>query len=47
MHSKLFTYIKNQYLMGNFSNDDLIVLVELGRIREDERVELVALKVGV
>lgn len=41
MHSKLFTYVKNQYLMGNFSNDDLIVLVDRGIIREDERLELI------
>lgn len=43
-HSKLFSYVKNQYLMGNFSDSDLSVLVSRGIIREDERLELLALK---
>lgn len=41
--SKLFTYIKIQYLMKNFSDDDLITLVSLRRITEDERKELLAI----
>lgn len=42
--SKLYNYVKNQYLMGNFSDSDLSVLVARGVIREDERLQLLALK---
>lgn len=42
--SKLFTYIKNQYLMGNFTDEEMKILVEKNRITDEERVELLAMK---
>lgn len=42
--SRFYIYIKNQYLLGNFNDEDLITLVSLSRITEDERQELVAMK---
>lgn len=44
MYSKLFTYIKNQYLLGNFTDENLVTLVEKGRIADTERQELLTLK---
>lgn len=44
MQSKLYTYIKNQYLLGNFSDEELVTLVSLGRITDEERVKLLAMK---
>ncbi|MBD8026410.1 XkdX family protein [Ureibacillus sp. Re31] len=43
-HSSLYTYIKNQYLLGGFSEAELIKLVELGRINDEERLQILALK---
>lgn len=40
----MFLYIKNQYLIGNFTDAELIVLVSLGRITDEERVKLLAMK---
>ncbi|HZG10512.1 MAG TPA: hypothetical protein VEZ91_00830 [Kurthia gibsonii] len=42
--SKLFTYIKNQYLMGNFTDEEMKILVEKNRITDEERVKLLAMK---
>lgn len=39
--SKLYTYIKNQYLMGNFTNDEMVRLVELNRITDVERIKII------
>lgn len=44
MQSKLYIYIKNQYLLGNFSDEELVTLVSLGRITDEERVKLLAMK---
>lgn len=44
MQSKLYTYIKNQYLLGNFSDEELVTLVSFGRITDEERVKLLAMK---
>lgn len=44
MKSPLFSYIKNQYILGKFSDEELITLVALGRITDDERLEIMALK---
>lgn len=43
-HSTLYTYIKNQYILGAFTDADLVKLVELGRITDDERLEIMSLK---
>lgn len=42
--SPLYNYIKNQYLLGKFSNDEMITLVSLGRITDAERLEIIELK---
>ena len=42
--SSLFNYIKNQYLLGNFSPEDLEKLVSLKRISDEERLQILALK---
>lgn len=42
--SPLYKYIKNQYLLNNFSDEDLNTLVSLKRIIDDERKELLTLK---
>ncbi|WP_190323374.1 hypothetical protein [Rummeliibacillus sp. TYF-LIM-RU47] len=39
--SKLYTYIKNQYLMGNFTSDEMVRLVELNRITDGERIKII------
>lgn len=44
MKSPLYEYIKNQYLLGEFTNEQLLKLVELGRITDEERKEIIALK---
>ena len=40
----LYNYIRDQYILGNFSEDDLIKLVELGRITDEERLEILKIK---
>lgn len=42
--SRLYTYVKNQYLLGGFSASDLEILVSRGVITEAERLEILALK---
>lgn len=44
MKSPLYNYIKNQYILDAFSNEDLIVLVSLNRITDAERLEIIILK---
>lgn len=39
--SPAYTYVKNQYLLGKFSDDDLLVLVSRGVITESERVQII------
>lgn len=40
--SKLYNYIKNQYLMGALSEDDLVKMVEMKRITNEERLQIIA-----
>ncbi|ASN68111.1 hypothetical protein 8F11_76 [uncultured Caudovirales phage] len=40
MKSKLYSYINNQYVLNKFTNEDLVVLVSLGRISDVERLEI-------
>lgn len=42
--STLYNYIKNQYLLGAFSEEDLVKLVGLKRITDEERLQIIALK---
>lgn len=42
--SPFYPYIKNQYLLGNFTDENLVTLVEKGRISDTERQELLTLK---
>lgn len=42
--SALFNYVKNQYLLGAFTESNLIVLVTRGIVTDDERVQIVSLK---
>lgn len=44
MKSPLYNYIKNQYILGAFADEDLLVLVSLNRISDAERLEILALK---
>ena len=44
MKSPLYNYIKNQYILGKFSDEEMITLVSLGRITDEERLEIIALK---
>lgn len=44
MKSPLYNYIKNQYLLGKFTDDEMMQLVALGRITDAERVEIVTPK---
>lgn len=44
--SRLYPYVKNQYLLGAFSDAELVTLVGRNVITESERVELVALKIA-
>ena len=39
--SKAYTYIKNQYLMGNFTDDEMRILVEKNRITDVERIKII------
>lgn len=41
--SKLFNYVKNQVILGNFDAEDLKVLVSRNIITDDERIELLPL----
>ena len=41
--SKLFTYVKNQVILGAFDADDLKVLVNRNIITDAERTELLPL----
>lgn len=41
--SKLFNYVKNQVILGNFNADDLVVLVTRNVITDIERTELLEL----
>lgn len=43
MKSKAYTYIKNQVILGNFTADELFILVTRNVISESERLELTAL----
>lgn len=42
--SRLYNYVKNQYLLGGFSATDLETLVTRGVIADAERLEILALK---
>lgn len=42
--SRLYTYVKNQYLLGGFSASDLEILVSRGVITDAERLEILSLK---
>lgn len=44
MKSPLYNYIKNQYILGKFSDEEMVTLVSLGRITDEERLEIQALK---
>lgn len=44
MESKMYQYIKNQYLLGAFKDADLDVLVSRGHITETEKNQILALK---
>jgi len=44
MNSPLYTYIKNQYLLGKFTDDEMTQLVVLGRITNVEKQEIVSVK---
>ena len=44
MKSPLYNYIKNQYILGKFSDEEMVTLVALGRITDEERLEILALK---
>jgi uncharacterized XkdX family phage protein len=37
----MYTYIKNQYLLGNFTKEDLSTLVTKGRITDAQRLEII------
>lgn len=39
--SPAYTYVKNQYLLGRFSEEDLMVLVQRGVITESERLQII------
>lgn len=39
--SKVFSYVKSQFKAGNFSESDLVKLVERKVITEQERLELI------
>lgn len=39
--SRLYNYVKNQYLLGGFNEADLLTLVNRGIITEEERLQIV------
>lgn len=43
MQSKAYTYVKNQVILGNFTADELVILVARNVISESERADLTAL----
>ena len=44
MASPAYNYIRNQYLLGKFSEDDMVKLVELGRITDEERQNIISME---
>lgn len=42
--SKMYQYIKNQYLLGAFTEGNLVTLVTNKHITEEERLQILALK---
>lgn len=36
--SRAYKYVKNQYMLGEFSDEDLITLVNRGVITDEERL---------
>lgn len=38
--TRAFIYVQNQYLLGNFTEDDLLTLVARGVITEEERLQI-------
>lgn len=41
--SRFYTYIKNQYSMGNFTDAEMEQLVIMKRITEEERKEIMGI----
>jgi hypothetical protein len=39
--SRAYTYVKNQYILGNFTIEDLETLVTRGVITEEERLTII------
>ena len=39
--SPAFNYVRNQYILGKFTNDDLVVLVSRNVITDDERLKII------
>lgn len=44
MNSPAFNYIRNQYLLGKFSDEDLEVLVQRTYLTEQEKIEIIDIK---
>lgn len=43
-HSASYEYVKNQYLMGKFTDANLVTLVSRKVITDDERIEIMSYK---
>lgn len=43
-HSMAYNYVLNQYLMGRFTDANLVTLVTRGVITEEERLEIMTYK---
>lgn len=41
--SRFYTYIRNQWLLGAFDEAEMLKLVEMNRITEDERKEIMGI----
>lgn len=39
--SPAYTYVKNQYILGKFTDADLETLVSRGVIKEEERLQII------
>jgi hypothetical protein len=39
--SRAYTYVRNQYILGNFTQEELSILVTRGVITEEERLMII------